>query len=206
MQLPQSLLIHEPSELIGPDTFKPLPSFSITHDQRKLELYSLVPPSTQRSIIEHYLKVVSPEYTLLSTEQESALVAYENPLRWSSSNGNNPDAFAISIVFAISTTLVTRDLDPHLSTISMRCVEDMHEVSQRAVSSGDPIELTRWTCTALCALALCERISPVSGQIWDLLGRAASTMEHLREGYQLRRLSLDGDFRRLERSLLKLER
>lgn len=205
VQVPKRLLPDASSHLIGAQNFKTLPSFPTTHDQRKLELHSLVPPSTQRAIIEHYIETVSPEYTLLSAERESELLGYDNPLRWSSSNKNDPGTFEISIVFAISTALVTRDLDPNLSNISTRCREDIYKVSQRALSLEDPIETTRLTCTVLCALALCELISPISGQLWDLLGRATSSMEHLRESYQLRCLSLDEAFRRLERSLLKLE-
>ena len=205
VQIPERLLLDEPSQLTGNEAFKPLPSFTIMNDQRKLELQSLVPPSTQRAIIEQYLKTVSPEYALLSPEEESALLMHENPLKWSSSNGSITGAFAISIVFVISTALVVRDLDPNLSIISIRCAEEMQKLIQRSVSPRDPIEVTKQTCTALCALALCELTNPVSGQLWDLLGRAVSTMDHLREGYQLRCMSLDNDFRRLECAVLKLE-
>ena len=206
IQMPKRLLPNEPSQLIELQEFKTTQSFSMTYDQRKLELHSLLPPSIQRAIIEHYLKTVSTEFTLLPAERESTLLMHENPLRWSSSNKNDPCAFATSIVFAISSALVARDLDPNLSSISMLCREDVRKISLRVESPGDPIETTRWTCTALCALALCELISPTSGQLWDLLGRAASTIEDLREGCQFRYPSLDGDFRRLEHSLLKLER
>jgi hypothetical protein len=135
-----------------------------------------------------------------------ALLTYENPLKWSNANKNDPSAFTISIVFAISTALVTRDLDPNLSSLSARCGEDVYNLSQRSVNPGDPIETTRWTCNALCALVLCELISPISGQLWDLLGRAASTLEYLREGYQLINMELDAAFKRLECLVLKLER
>lgn len=206
LQIPKRVLPDEPSPLMGISGFRTLQSFPMAYDQRKIELHSLVPLSTQRAIIEYYSKTVSPEYTLISAEQELALLVYENPLKWSSSNKSHPDAFAISIVFAISTALVARDLDPNVSGISLRCLDDMYKVSQEFTSPADPIEVTRWECTALCALALCELINPSSGVLWDLLGRATSILDHLREGYRLRHLSLDDAFRRLERSLIKLER
>lgn len=206
VHIPKRLLPENPSQLIEPQHVRALPSFLILHDQRKVDLQSVVPPSTQRAIIEHYLKIVSPEYTLLPTEQESALLVHENPLRWSSSNKENPIASAISIVFAISSALVTRDVDPNLSSISTRYAEDVYKITQRTTSPANQVEATRWLCTALCALALYESINPTSGQLWDLLSRAASTLEDLRESYRLIDMGLDSDFQRLERSFLKLER
>lgn len=181
-------------------------SFPMVYDQRKIELHTLVPPSTQRAIIEHYLKTVSPEYELLFTERGSTYLTYENPLKWSSTNRNHPAGVEISIVFAISSALVSRDIDSSVSGISVYFREDLYSLSQRAVSPEDPIETTRLICAALCALALCEFISPTSSQLWDLLGRATSTIESLREGYHIRQLNLDKSFRQLERSILKLER
>ncbi|EXJ79494.1 hypothetical protein A1O1_08758 [Capronia coronata CBS 617.96] len=111
----------------------------------------------------------------------------------------------MSVVFAVSSALITRDLDPNSSIISRRCVEDVLMISQRTPSAGDPIDATKWTCTALCALALCELISPTSGQLWDLLGRAMSMLDDLCAEYHLVHRDLDDDYRRIERSLLKLE-
>ncbi len=206
LPLPKRLLPDESSQLTELQHAATLSFFPVTMDQRRLELQSLVPPSTQRAIIEHYLRVVSVEYPLLTSEVTATLLVHENPLRWSSANKDNPGALALIIVFAISSTLIARDLDPTLSTISTRCITDMHKIAQMTKSQDDRMETIRWTCTALCALALCEMINPVSGQLCDFLGRACSTIEDLREEYQLQNIGLDDAFRRLELSLLKLER
>jgi hypothetical protein len=205
VQVPKRLLPNEPSHLIRTQGSTLLRSFPITYDQRKVELHTLVPPSTQRAVIEHYLKIVSPEYSLLSIEQESTLVIYENPLKWSSLNKNDPSVFPISIAFAISTAMITRDIDSNLSIISMRYREEIIKAAQRVECPGDSTETTISTCRALCALSICELINPTSGQLWDSLGRAVSIMEQLREGYQLQNPSQHDEFLRLERSLLKLE-
>ena len=201
--LPSCLVSNASTPSVEPEHL--LQSFSLTHDQRKLEVHSLILPSGQRAIIEHYLATVSPEFPLIPAEIESMLLKHENPLRWASANKSSTGAFAISIVFAISASLATRDLDPYLACISQRCVEEVHKISERPLSPGDAVEVTRWTCTALCALCLCELVGLTSGQLWDLLGRAAATVEDLREGYQLQGMKLDSDFHRLEHSLLKLD-
>ncbi|KEF57729.1 uncharacterized protein A1O9_05648 [Exophiala aquamarina CBS 119918] len=151
------------------------------------------------------MKVVSEEYPLLTRELQSVIGMHENPLRWSSANKDHPGAIALSIVFAISSTLITRDLDPTLSGISIRCINDVQKIPQNLRPQETQVATIRWTCTALCALALCEAINPSSGQLWDLLGRACSTIEDLREEYQLQNMELDDAFIRLEGSLLKLE-
>ncbi len=183
-----------------------MPSFLVTNDLRKGELHALVPPSTQRAIIEHYLRVVAPQYTLLPVEQESALLTHENPLKWISANKGDAAAFTLSIVLAISTALITRDLDSSLASISLRSREDVLKLSLGDVASQDHVRATMWTCTALCALSLCELICPMSDQLWDYLGRAASTMQDLHQACLLKNSDLDSDLRRLERALLKLER
>ncbi|KAH8691389.1 hypothetical protein BGW36DRAFT_438990 [Talaromyces proteolyticus] len=210
IQLPKSLLPDEISQFpflqeMAPHDSNLLWPYSLTSDQRRSELHSLVPPSTQRAIIEHYFETVSPEYTLLSPAQESMLRGHENPLRWSSMHKNDPGAMVVSIVFAISAALITRDLDPSLSYVATHCREDLHKVHQRVVSPMDPIEAPKRTCMTLCGLVLCELICPVSGKLWDLLGRAISTLDHLQEAYRVINTELDEDFWRLERSLLKLE-
>ncbi|EXJ92791.1 hypothetical protein A1O3_01344 [Capronia epimyces CBS 606.96] len=203
--MPDRLLPDQSSWSIQAEHSTTVKSFVITHDPRKLELQSLVPASTQRALIDHYFKTVSSEYTFLPSELEPPLLVHENPLRWYSANKDEPGGFAMSIVFAISSTLVTRDVDSNLSIISTRCLEEVRMVAQRTQSLGDPIESTRWTCTALGALALCELINPLFGQLWDLLGKALSTLDDLRQEYELIHREMDDDFRRLERSLLKME-
>lgn len=206
IQIPQRLLPNHLSTSSSAQDSEMMRSFPTTNDPRKLELHSLLPPSTQRAVIEHYLTVVTPEYTLLPVEQESTLLTHENPLKWASSNKNDPAAFSLNIVFAVSTALITRDLDFGLASVFMRSREIVQQISLRDEQAPDPLSAARWTCTSLCALALCEFICPISGQLWDLLGRAGSTMEDLREGLQLRHSDVDTDFRRLERAFLQLER
>ncbi|KAK5053051.1 hypothetical protein LTR84_002025 [Exophiala bonariae] len=205
LPVPKHMLQKEPSRSLDSQSLTSSPSFYVTMDQRKLELQSLVPPSTQRAVLDHYMKVVSVQYPLLTYELESAVMMHENPLRWSSANKDHPGSLALSIMFAISSTLITRDLDPTLSSIALRCVGHVQKIAQGLRSQDTRMETLRWTCTALCALALCEAISPRSGQLWDLLGRACSTIEDLREEYQIQNVELDDPFVRLEHSLLKLE-
>jgi len=206
MPIPERLLRDESSKISEPQYLTTLPLFHVLLDQRKLELQSLVPPSTQRAIIEHYMKVVSEQYPFLTHELESVTAMHENPLRWASANKDHSGAMALSIVFAVASTLIARDLDSTLSGISTRCINDVQKIAQKERPQGTQLETIRWTCTALCALALCEAINPTSGQLWDLLGRACSTIEGLREAYQLQNKDLDDAFLRLECSLLKLER
>lgn len=204
--IPKRLLRDETSQSLVPGLSTNSPSFHIVTDQRKLELQSLVPPSTQRAIIDHYMKVVSVEYPLLPHEMQVIVMMHENPLRWSSANKDHHGSLALSVVFAISSTLITRDLDSSLSGISLRCIGDVQKIALKLRVQETRMETLRWTSIALCTLALCEAINPISGQLWDLLGRACSTIEDLREEYQLQNLGLDDAFVRLERSLLKLER
>jgi hypothetical protein len=179
---------------------------NISNEQRRLELHAMMPPSTQRAVIEHYLTTVSPQYTLFTSTQESRLLSYEKALKWISGNKDEPGALALRIVFAISTSLIARDLDPNMTSTSIRCRQDADKIPQAIVSSTkDPVETERWTCTALCASALCELINPLSSQVWDLLGRATSALNRLRELYTIGDKNLDEDFRRLERAVLKLE-
>lgn len=206
VRIPERLLPDESAQLARLRDTKPLPSFSMTFDQRKHEIHTLVPPSTQRAIIEHYLKIVSPEYPLLTTAHESALLGYENPLRWSSAHKSDPKALALYIVLAVSTALITRDLDPSLFSLSIRCREDVQRLTERVSSTAEEqIDTLQWACTAFCALGLCELIAPTSGQFWDIMGKATSTFEQLRDGYHFQSGAPDLSFRRLEHSLLKLE-
>ncbi|CZR64477.1 uncharacterized protein PAC_14375 [Phialocephala subalpina] len=203
-QLPKKLVPDDPSRLIQQQNLHRPKLFFITYEQRRSELHYLVPRSTQRAIIEHHLKVVSPEYNIFSAEQEWSFLSYENPLKWSSSNTEDPGAFALTVVFAVSTALASRDLDTNLSVVAIRCREEVQKLSQRASSFEDQVEAMRWTCTALCALSLCELINP-TGQLWELLGRAASTLEQFLDYLRLRNSSPGSDFQRLELLLLKLE-
>ena len=205
MPVSKRLLPDSSTQSVKAQQHNPVSSFVTTYDRRKVDLQSFVPPSTQRAIIEHYRKTVSPEYPILPHGVEMELLAHENPLRWSHSDKEGLAAFALSIIFAISSSLITRDLDPNLSSLQTRCVEEVHKISQGMVSVEGTMESLSRMATALCALALCELITPNTGQSWDLLGRAYSTLEDLREEHCLRRMVADDSFWRLESVLLTLE-
>ncbi|KIW38897.1 uncharacterized protein PV06_08722 [Exophiala oligosperma] len=205
VQIPSCLLPDHRSHLSELQESKTASSFPINNDPRKVELHSIVPPSTQRAMIEHYLKVVVSEFKLLPTAQESSLLIHENPLKWTASNKGDPSASALIIVFAVSAALITRDLDVNLAIVSLRSRDDIHKLALEDGPNPAQPSSTKWKCTALCALALCELICPTSGQLWDFLGRAAASMEDLQEGYKFERSTLDTDLRRLEHTILKLE-
>jgi hypothetical protein len=182
-------------------------SFNVNNDVRKTELHTILPPSTQRNIIEHYSRVVSEQYTILPADQLSRLLTHENPLKWAGSNkDDSATAMSLSIVLAISTALIARDLDPILVNVALRCRDDVEKLSVENDTAQDPLAQAKQSCTAMCALALCELIYPITGQIWDLLGRAQSIMENLQQGLLVNRSSFDSDLLRLEHALLKLER
>lgn len=157
-------------------------------------------------MIEHYMKVVSQEYPLLHLDGDSAMLTHENPLRWSAAKKDSPDALEINVVFAISSALITRDLDPTMSNFSSRCIEDLQRFVTKPEHHQGSLDTTWSSCTALCGLALCDMIRPSSGQLWDLLGRAWTMLEDLRDQYQSSGTAVDQAFQNLEHTLLKMER
>lgn len=191
-------------------------AFALVQDQQPqqrkttAELHVLIPRSTQRAIIDHYLEAVAQEYPMLSPEQESALTTHENPLRWSSSANekDNPCAAgAMNVVLAVSGAMIARDLAvPHLSSIARRCGQDVYRHSQKPVLPTDSMATVRWTCTAACAVVLCDLVSPAPDHLWESLGRAIFIIEQLRECYRIQNVDLDTAFRRQEFTILKLER
>ncbi|KIW79388.1 hypothetical protein Z517_06000 [Fonsecaea pedrosoi CBS 271.37] len=205
LHLGRHLFPNSPFHSTNLDEPRSMTSFLTNIDLRKVELHSLVPPSTQRAIIENYFRTVATEYALLPIEHESDLSTYENPLKWAGSNKDDPMACSLTIIFAISSALITRDVDPILSNISSRFREDVEKLALCNGGCRVSSNTLRWACTALCALSMIELISPSSGQLWDLLGRAASTMEDLQAAGPLGQPNLDPDLERLERVLLKLE-
>lgn len=180
--------------------------FALNPDQRKAELYTIIPPSTQRALVEHYMKVVSDQYPILPAEVETELAALENPLKWASSNKVSRTAQASTIVLAISAALVTRDLDPSLSGIAVRLEQDLERMSEGDGPLGDSIETPVWMVTALFAMAILEAVSPSSRHLWDRLGIAVSAMTNLRQNQNLASTYDHVWLDRLERSILKLER
>ncbi|KAL2400734.1 hypothetical protein ABEF92_004968 [Exophiala dermatitidis] len=190
--LPKRLIPNDLSAFSSFQEPERIPSFPMANDTRKAELHSPLPPSTQRAVIEHYLKVIARS------------ILY---FRWSGSSvyWNDPAAISLNIVFAIATGLVARDLDFRLANVFTRSKEIVQQTVLHDDPDTDTLTAARWSCTALCALALCELICPTSGQLWDLLGRACSTLEDLREGIRLGHSNMDNDIRRLERVVLKLE-
>jgi hypothetical protein len=198
---PTSLLL---SQRPVPRTSHVSPSFPTIINHRKIDLSSAIPPSTQRALIEHYTKVIQRDYPLLSREQESRLLGYENPLRWSMVNGHHPDSQSLTAVFAVATALVSRDLEPSLATASFVCRESLRNLSEQLSLTQNSITTTKHLVTTLCFLTLCELVNPVSGEAWELSGRALVSMEHLRSEYQAASIAFDDEFNRLEHSLMIL--
>lgn len=106
-------------------------SFPTKIHQQNLDVASIVPPTTQKALLNHYLKVVQPQYPLLSPAQELAILEHENALRWASSASNHADNLITAAVLAISCLLVARDLDPSLSVVSIMCKDLFETVSSR---------------------------------------------------------------------------
>ncbi|KIV96491.1 hypothetical protein PV10_00353 [Exophiala mesophila] len=186
-----------------PALLLPVPS-----DQRKPrpELHTLLPRAVQRAIIDHYSRTVAPTFQFLPRGQVASLVQLENPLKWSSSNRDAPQAWALSIIFAVSTSLLSRDhASTAMATIATRCAEDLNKLSQIPISTTEPIDTTRWTCRAMCAVALCSLIDATPDRLWESLGRAVSAIESLRGRYKIENTEIDEPFWRLELTMLKLE-
>ena len=169
-----------------------------------MDVSSAIPPSTQRSLIEHFIKVIQPDYPLLSRKQEASLLEHENPLRWSMANAHHPDSQALTAVFAVASALVSRDLEPGLGTASVVFRESLRKLSEQVGLVENSITTTKHMIVTLCFLTICELINPVSGEAWGLLGRALVSMERPRAEYQSASADFDDEFGRLEHSLLLL--
>jgi hypothetical protein len=169
-----------------------------------MDLCSAIPPSTQRALIEQYTKVIQQDYPLISAEQESRLLGYENPLRWSMMNAHHPDSEALIAVFAVATALVSRDLEPSLAAASFSCRDSLRRLSEQLSLAPNSLSTTKHLVSALCCLTLCELVKPVSGDAWELSGRALATMELLRSEYESASIAFDEEFSRLEYSLMIL--
>jgi hypothetical protein len=182
-----------------------MPMLAMTSDSRKAELYSILPPSTQRIIIEHYFKVIAPEFSMIHPDHEQASLALENPLKWTTLNKDDPNAHVLILVFALATGSIARDLDRNMSNVSSRLRDEVQE-SLLSENQCHDLDAAKRSCTIMCALALYELILPTSGQIWELLGRASSSVQDLQEASRLVTGDYDDDLRRFERVFLKLER
>jgi hypothetical protein len=188
-------------------TMRRTATFPVNSDMRKAELHTLVPPSTQLAIVEHYLKVIAPKFQLISTELQTACMSHENPLKWSVLNRGQPEAHALVIMFAVSTALITRDDDPKLAYIASRTRSEVQKLSTDVDSAMQPRQQNIWPCTAMCALALCALIGTSDDQAWNVLGQAVSALQDLGEAtYHRLSMTPDKDYKRLERLLLQLER
>lgn len=187
-------------DLIEP---RPQVSLAITADPRKIDLHSIVPPSTQRTIVEHYLSIVHPEFQLLGRKHEAELAACENPLKTHGLKKNDAIGLSLMVVFAISTTLLARDMDANLASVAFRCRAELQTYS---LGNADRLGQAKAAVAVSCALVVCEIASPTDGQFWDLLDRAASLLRDLQQEYVLSSVDKDEDYWRLNRILLKLER
>jgi len=176
---------------------------------QKLEPWLSVPPSTQRALFEHYSKVIQHDYAVLSPEQAEAFFRHENPLRWCLTNSDHHEAFAMIAVFAISTSLVARDLNPELQLVSFACRDALWKTTQQAVASLDmhrSFYKLKQIIAAFIFLSILEMIHPSTGQIWELVGSGLALMETVRAEHPPTVVDLDEEFHRLEFLLLKIER
>ncbi|KAJ4581252.1 hypothetical protein HRR81_000293 [Exophiala dermatitidis] len=146
--LPKRSIPNDYSTLSSFQQLERIPSFPVTNNTRKAELHSLLRPSTQRAVIEHYLKVVAPEYTLLPVERELGLLVHENPLKWTSSHRNDPAAISLNIVFAIATGLVARDLGFRLANVFTRSKEIVQQTVLHHDTDTDTLTAARCKATA----------------------------------------------------------
>lgn len=208
LELPAALQDDAPD--LGPANalpkYSPASTVLSVNRQRKTELSSLLPPATQRAVIEHYVCVVSPQYAIFSPEHEHSLLAHEKPLKWSPSDENDSSACMLICIFAVSTALISRDLDPDMAEVSAQCRQEVYRISRGLSTHADAVEDARRICTACAVSAMCELVRPLSDQVWELSGMALLALERLRDTYQIRNLPIDLPFKRLERSILKLER
>jgi hypothetical protein len=183
------------------------PSLFLHLEERNCRSLSTVPLSTQRSLMEHYWKVIQSKYPLLSREQEILLLERENPLKWSMEHTTHPDSLALTAIFAISMALVARDLDSNFLSLASGARKSFELIAENIESCfNNSIEAAKQRITVLCFSAVLELVHPISGDIWEVIGRAVANMEQLRASLLAIPMMVDDDFRRLELSLLKIER
>lgn len=180
------------------------PIFSLSIDHRKLDFSSWIPPSTQRSLIGHYLKVVQSQYPLLSPEQEANIIEQEIPLRYSRRKLDHIDRLVIIAVLSISSALVARDIDIKFSVVATFYKDLLQKVAEATISHGSQTAASLGTVLALCFLAIDELVYPTSDRIWELVGRALTSMEQNQNNCAS--VEIDSGYRRLKSSLAKLER
>ncbi|KAK7632574.1 hypothetical protein IWX48DRAFT_638572 [Phyllosticta citricarpa] len=146
----------------------------------KLDTQSLQQPHLQRALIEYYAKVFQSSYALLSTSQINNLLRYEHPLRQCTASERLP----IYGIFAISSTLVARDLDNDQSITASMWTERFHSYIAGHDSSNTPGEVRmKQTIVALCFLALLDFVSPVNskGSVWEVVRHFSSVAVGVKE-------------------------
>lgn len=112
-------------------------------------------------------------------------------------------------VFAISTSLVARDLNPELQLVSFACRDALWKTTQQTVASLDmhrSFYKLKQIIAAFIFLSILEMIHPSTGQIWEIVGSGLALMETVRAEYPPTVVDLDEEFHRLEFLLLKIER
>jgi hypothetical protein len=182
-------------------------SFSLFLNEREYESVLAVPPSTQRLLVEHYLKVVQSKYPLLSRDQESLFLQLENPMKWIVAHPLNANSLALTAIFAISMALVARDLDPNLSGSATSFRQSLNLLAKESETSlNNSIDGLKRNTTILCFSAILELVNPKRCNIWETVGRAMNNIQQLRADLHAESLIIGDDFRGLELSLLKIER
>ncbi|KAK7523030.1 uncharacterized protein IWZ02DRAFT_260707 [Phyllosticta citriasiana] len=170
----------------------------------KLDTQSLQQPHLQRALIEYYAKVFQSSYALLSTSQINNLLRYEHPLRQCTASERLP----IYGIFAISSTLVARDLDNDQSITASMWTERFHSYIAGHDSSNTPGEVRmKQTIVALCFLALLDFVSPVNSKesVWEVVGAASRSYVKLLDDLSASSLEMDEEFERLGHCIYLLE-
>ncbi|KAK8164121.1 hypothetical protein IWX90DRAFT_249915 [Phyllosticta citrichinensis] len=170
----------------------------------KLDTQSLQQPHLQRALIEYYAKVVQSSFALLSSTQINNLLRYEHPLRQCTASERLP----VYGIFAISSTLVARDLDSDQSITASMWTDRFQSYIAGHDSSHTPGEARmKQTIFALCFLALLDLVSPVSskGSVWEVVGAASRSYVKLLDDLSVSSPEMDEEFERLGHCIYLLE-
>ncbi|KAK7520341.1 hypothetical protein IWZ03DRAFT_405010, partial [Phyllosticta citriasiana] len=147
----------------------------------KLDTQSLQQPHLQRALIEYYAKVFQSSYALLSTSQINNLLRYEHPLRQCTASERLP----IYGIFAISSTLVARDLDNDQSITASMWTERFHSYIAGHDSSNTPVNSKE--------------------SVWEVVGAASRSYVKLLDDLSASSLEMDEEFERLGHCIYLLE-
>ncbi|KAK8237093.1 hypothetical protein HDK77DRAFT_307152 [Phyllosticta capitalensis] len=170
----------------------------------KLDTQSLQQPHLQRALIEYYAKTVQSSFPLLSKAQIDSLLRYEHPLRQCTAAERLP----IYAIFALASTLVSRDLDKDQSITASMWTERFHSYIAGSDSSmGVGAVRMKQNILALCFLALLDLVSPLSpkGGVWEVVGAASRSYVKVLDDLSVSSPEFDDEFERLGHCIYLLE-